>query len=78
MALVEAQHCVDDLWTEVEFIAKANVYFCEIGLQSPESISPISPLIKLKLTVDGKLSWSCFLCNISEAKEDVMRLVSLS
>ena len=79
MALVEARHCVDDLWTEGEFIGKANAYFCEIGLQSPERApESISALIKLKRTVDDKLLWICLLCNISEAKEDVMRLVSLS
>jgi len=79
MALVEARHCVDDLWTEGEFIGKANAYFCEIGLQSPERApESISALIKLKRTVDDKLSWICLLCNISEANEDVMRLVSLS
>ena len=44
------------------------------GLQSPESISP---LIILKHSVDGKLSWICLLCNISKAEEDVMRLFSL-
>ena len=75
MALVEARDCVDDSWTGGEFMAKANAYFCEIGLQSSESISP---LIELKHSVDGRLSWSCLLCNISKAKEDVRRLVPLS
>ena len=44
MALIEARDYVDDSWTEGEFMAKANAYFCEIGLQSSESISPLIEL----------------------------------